>query len=701
MFFRRLIRECLLAFILCFTSAVFAQSARLPEPLENPAILPQNRQPITVQNSAGIRLLAAWGLGTLSDIGWVDNDLLAVTSNSGTWLYDVNRPNQPVLSIPDAVSWDRSPVPNEVKVSPDGQWMALNSKGAVWYIPTGKNIPLEVPLERGIIYPIEIMAWLPDSRLLTVVRNTITFWRLSATEAEIDSSISVPRTQRTAYNIEQLAISPDSKSFALVARALISDQILVQFWDIEHGTYQTFYEDPLIPETNLFIQDIQFNQDGSEVALALSYPVKPPDGYRYTQHEIWRWESASGDRLASYIPDCNLTKFNYAADSGFCQSTEYNPSRTLTEIHRLSDWVTIAGPLLGSAWPTDDTISGTNYYTVISISQQQPATGSTISYSYSAEVWDETGERIAVLDFGSRQAKQFVISPDANRIAVMFESYVQVFDIHVPEQSLTLETGNLVNGFKLALSPDNRYLVVVGSMNGYASGRSQVMRWKLETSEYEIIPNQESATSAAYSPDGKLLVIGRSDGNLYVYDAETLTRQAVLFNDGRISDMAFSHDGRLLAVVNDRYIRLWDLPNQQIVNRVAYSQTRSLVFTAADDWLIYGASVWKIENQGRLFALWDAEDATDEVRALLPTDGLWYQSYRSANNLLLIGRGSRFLEELLLMNIQRPTLSPVLWSARLWSERTEPESVALGSDLIAVLTNTGTVYLYGVVTEGE
>lgn len=580
--------------------------------------------------------------------------------------------------------------------------MALNSKGAVWYIPTGKNIPLEMPLERGVIYPIEIMAWLPDSRLLTVVRNTITFWRLSATEAEIDSSISVPRTQRTAYNIEQLAISPDSKSFALVARALISDQILVQFWDIEHGTYQTFYEDPLIPEANLFIQDIQFNQDGSEVALALSYPVKPPDGYRYTQHEIWRWESASGDRLASYIPDCNLVKFNYAADSGFCQSTEYNPSRTLTEIHRLSDWVTIAGPLLGSAWPTDDTISGTNYYTVISISQQQPATGSTISYSYSAEVWDEHGERIAVLDFGSRQAKQFVISPDANRIAVMFESYVQVFDIHAPEHLLTLEAGNLSYGFKLALSPDNRYLVVVGSMNGYALGRSQVMRWKLETSEYEIIPNQESATSVAYSPDGKLLVMGRSDGRVYVYDAETLTRQAVLFNDGRISDMAFSHDGRLLAVVNERYIRLWDLPNQQIVNRVAYSQTRSLVFTAADDWLIYGTSVWKIENQGRLFALWDAEDATDEVRALLPTDGLRYQSYGSANNFLLTGRrGAPFWEDIMLMNIQRPILPQVLWSARLWSERTEPESVALGSDLIAVLTNTGTVYLYGVVTEGE
>ena len=80
--------------------------------------------------------------------------------------------------------------------------------------------------------------------------------------------------------------------------------------------------------------------------------------------------------------------------------------------------------------------------------------------------------------------------------------------------------------------------------------------------------NSNSATSVAYSPDGKLLAIGGVDSHIYIYDVNSGQLQLTL--DGHagapVTGVAFSPDGNLLASSGrDSVIRLWNpLTGQQV-----------------------------------------------------------------------------------------------------------------------------------------
>ena len=529
-------------------------------------------------------------------------------------------------------------------------------------------------------------------QLITIVNANMILWDFSQGEVVIDTIISIPRTQRTAYHIEQFGISPDSSSIVVALRADISDQLMVQLWELDTGEHRTLYEDVLLPEIPLETRGIQFNGDGSEIALALSYYVEPPDGHR--RNEIWRWDTASGEALASYVLDCDMWQFNYRFDYGLCPSKEYNTSGyALIEMRRLSD-----GRLLADPFPVPFSVAFNptrklGHYLVFTGQVMQPQTASA-NPNY-VTVRDPGGEEITSFELGTQLINGIAISPDESQLAIAFEDRVQVIDIDDPEHQSAIESSGLVYGLSLDLSPDGRYLIAVGSLS-YRTGRvsdrqpGQVVRWSLETSEYDVIPNQEQATAAAYSPDGSLLVIGQGDGSLHLYDAETLTERAELFDDAGITDLAFSHDGRLLATASKRYVQLWDIQNQQSINRVEHSDIGSLVFTAEDDWLLYGRTVWKIEDQGRLVARWDVEDASDEVRALvsdtLPVD------YMAEGALLLRARYDISLVDMRNLTDQPPIASiPLLWSAD-----DPPQAVALSEDLVAVLHDNGVISLYGV-----
>ena len=87
-----------------------------------------------------------------------------------------------------------------------------------------------------------------------------------------------------------------------------------------------------------------------------------------------------------------------------------------------------------------------------------------------------------------------------------------------------------------------------------------------------------TASSACYSPDGRLLALGSGDGSLTLYDVPARRIRAVLDGyRGQIWSLAFSPDGRLLAAASGDWdprarngqVRLWDVATETLLASLA------------------------------------------------------------------------------------------------------------------------------------
>ncbi|HWO17992.1 MAG TPA: protein kinase [Kofleriaceae bacterium] len=93
--------------------------------------------------------------------------------------------------------------------------------------------------------------------------------------------------------------------------------------------------------------------------------------------------------------------------------------------------------------------------------------------------------------------------------------------------------------------------------------------------------------TVAYSPDGRWIATGSSDGTARLWDAATGAPRAAIPHDDRVVAVAFSPDSRLLATGGaDRRVRVWDviagrellaLPSDTGTQRVAFSSGGALL----------------------------------------------------------------------------------------------------------------------------
>jgi len=70
-------------------------------------------------------------------------------------------------------------------------------------------------------------------------------------------------------------------------------------------------------------------------------------------------------------------------------------------------------------------------------------------------------------------------------------------------------------------------------------------------------------SSAAFSPDGKLLVTAGWDGMAYLWDVATGNRLTGLQHQGRIIDAKFSPNGRIVVTAGfeDGFAGVWEVPS--------------------------------------------------------------------------------------------------------------------------------------------
>jgi WD40 repeat protein len=122
-----------------------------------------------------------------------------------------------------------------------------------------------------------------------------------------------------------------------------------------------------------------------------------------------------------------------------------------------------------------------------------------------------------------------------------------------------LKTGPAVRA--LAFSPDDKYLVAT-SAEPEEAGLATV--WELASGKICFsLKEPKGIPAAAFSPDGKRLVLGSFTENAVVVDTAKWSIERHLPGHGKAArGVAFAHDGKTLAVTSyDGFILLWDVPS--------------------------------------------------------------------------------------------------------------------------------------------
>jgi WD40 repeat protein len=200
-------------------------------------------------------------------------------------------------------------------------------------------------------------------------------------------------------------------------------------------------------------------------------------------------------------------------------------------------------------------------------------------------------------------------SPDSRELAVGGQDRnIIIYDAQTGDAKRTLETRYSVSA--LAFSPDGRYL---------AGGSYSIGIWNLQTGQiHKLLQGHEGGIKCvAFSKDSRFVASASSDKTARVWNTETgetiktfqtLTPLVVKYSPEPqkwkmpVTGVAFSPDGKTLAMATGRAVHLWDIAsgNQSRVLE-GHAQSVTGVVFAPDNRLLASASLdgtvrlWSIE----------------------------------------------------------------------------------------------------------
>jgi WD40 repeat protein len=476
----------------------------------------------------------------------------------------------------------------EVAVSPNGRQIASASLDGTFEVRdtrTGRvlhTFPREMTIRRGALC--RGLAYSPDNRYLAVSRHdgVVTIW-----DAGTGQLIrTYPAHKGPAW---QIAFSPDSASLASGG----SDGA-VRLWDLANGkAIREFAGHPGA------VKGVAFRPDGRSLVAACD------DG------TIKVWDVSTGQETSSYHGELS----------------PYSPSARFSPDAKRVAWSCMNGAI--KIWNTTtgklelDKQTDTHHCRAVAFNPD----GKRIAlagFDGTLRILDATTGREMLTIFAHRACvADAVFSPDGNRLfSSSYDHTLRVWDAtplpddYDPPHCTTLRAHEqLVSG--VAWSPDGNWLAS-------ASWDSTVKLWAVAAAgprgrfplRYTLRGHRANVVSVAFSADKRTLASGGWDKTVKLWDLEaplgdTLTELQSIRCGGRVASLAFSPDGRLLAVGQASGIALYDPATAReaalfkrtpaIVPAVMFSpNSRYLVSAGASDATV---KVWDVTGDKALCEL--------------------------------------------------------------------------------------------------
>ncbi|MBI3208314.1 MAG: WD40 repeat domain-containing protein [Candidatus Solibacter usitatus] len=161
----------------------------------------------------------------------------------------------------------------------------------------------------------------------------------------------------------------------------------------------------------------------------------------------------------------------------------------------------------------------------------------------------------------------------------------------------------------VALSTDGRTLAIAAGMPAKSTS-VQLFDFDSGRQIATLYQSVEEIFSLAFSPDGKLLAAGSSDGMVRVWDvaAGTKPKETLRQHGGWVTGVAFSPDGKLFASASaDRTAQVWDTrdwkalvrlpqPPTDVANAVAFSPDGQFLAIAIGGTTEHAVRLWRTQT---------------------------------------------------------------------------------------------------------
>ena len=567
--------------------------------------------------------VARFEKGGISDVAVSpDENLIAIASRLGVWLYDAH--TKDFVSL---MAIEGTGLLSKVVFSPDGTRIVTgdwNGKITLWDIKTATA--LATYTHKGYINSITFS---PNGRFIATGSRdaTATLWDVETGTAcfTITHQDSV---SSTTFSPDGTLLATSSSDATATLWHIDTAEIRWTFTHEKHEESVTF--DPEYVET--------FNRGG------IGYIAFSPDG-KYVATVGQRmdyctalWDVETGEQLWCVTHEKPTDTVAFSPD-GMSMATYYEDDTV--SVLRVADGILIPHTIHAEKWRKiiriPRAVHAEKWRKIkrnLSIDHDEDGWGRRIRFSpdgkhlaelkmggNSITLWDvNTGKKIKELDEVSGRARTLAFLPEGHCLGLSCtpDPEYDTVELWDEEKRASFTHSGHVN--TVAMSPDGMFLATGGA-------DKTVKLWHVETQEcfHTLSGHIGGIVSLAFSPDGTLLVSAggenwekqtQADGTTYIFfvgdnlvgrtakvwEAATGKNIATLESSGVVRGIAFSPDGKHLATGTSKTVTLSDTKTWQPIATLDTVDFESLAFSPDGSRLIIGGT-WPEQR----IQIWDVE----------------------------------------------------------------------------------------------